>query len=224
MSGRTYSASYHGSSSDASRLREELRRQQRMEKERLERRRKVSEKVEWIETSAEFEVPEDFADFAEIRVPDELTRDAGIFDESVFVSPGKDDLSINLTVFDVNVPEEKCEEIAVKFAQEIYRKATGKEIPEDAISIQPIARLKHPVCQHCLNPIPDFVYRCPACKRSFCYAHRRPESHGCTRNSRSQKNGITGFAGKSAGKERKTGIAGAKSKAPKIIIQKIPCG
>jgi hypothetical protein len=186
----------------------------KQEQERLERRREILSRLEWVqECSGKLELPDDCA---EIKIPQEWTSDAGILNESLFASI--DEEGINLAIFDQNLPEEKCEEVVSKFTREVYKKAIGRELSQDSVSIQPIAGLKHLVCQHCFRPISNFAYKCRVCGRGFCYSHRRPESHGCSRD---QKLGRPEFLKEIVRKESKSI---RKNKEPRIIIRKIPCG
>jgi hypothetical protein len=211
-----YSVSFRSIEEDR-RIRAEIERMRRQEQERIQRKQKILSKLEWTQPSSEeIEVPNDFF---EIKIQDQWKSDTEIPNKSLFISMANDGL--NLAVLDFDLPEEKCEEIVSKFAQEIYQKAAGEEISTENISIQPIARLKHPVCQHCLEIILDFPYQCPACEKGYCYSHRRPESHGCSQKKNTNR---TSHNKKPVTRKSKPNRTNRNSKQTKIIIRKIPCG
>ncbi len=215
MSSRSYRVSFVDAEEER-RIREEIERLMKQEHERIQKRRKILSKLEWAQESTEKLNLSNR--FAEVKVPHEWTREEGILNESLFV--GKTKEGIDIAIFDQNLPEGKCEEIVSKFSREIYKKATGREASEDSVSVQPIVRLKHPVCQHCFNPIKNFTYKCPVCGRGFCYSHRRPESHGCSQKQMKEKSELT----KKQKFIKKEKEPESKSKNPKIIIKKVPCG
>lgn len=213
MSGRMYSISYI--SDEERRIRAAIQERLRKEQEKREKRQKVLSKLDWTQTTSEdFKLPEQFT---EIEIPASDMEDGLDSDVPVFVS-SSEETGISLSILDHTLPDGKCEEIASKFAQDIYRNAVGEEIPKDNILIQPIARLKHPVCQHCLKIILDFPYQCPVCEKVYCYPHRRPESHGCSRPKNTTK---TSHRKKTQSRKNQSS---RKSNQPKVIIREIPCG
>lgn len=188
---------------------------QRMEHRKVsERRRKTLANLEWKPiAAAEFSIPDELL---EVELPNEWTTKDGIEGERIFLSPENDSLTVMLS--DANLPEESCEEVVRRFVQDIYEKAMGRSLSKNEIKVSGIAVLTHYCCEFCSGAITEFAYSCPVCGRCFCYAHRRPESHGCA-----------GLRSRTAQPESpvkvKERFSSSRSRGrPKVRISKVPCG
>jgi len=167
-------------------------------------------RLKWIpdqEKAIDVKVPE-----FEANMPPEFAEDLPTKNEKMFVSVQKDGLGVMIT--DASLPKGKCEEIVTKFAQKVYNRATGKNIPKESILIRPIGHFENTICEFCLETIDGYPYRCGVCGRCFCYDHRTPESHECLVKRKEESKTVLSppsRASKKAGKSR-------------VIVRQIPCG
>jgi hypothetical protein len=182
----------------------------------LSHKRLMSE-LKWASENA-INTPEfkETAPIFETEVPDELTRDLGVSNEVLRIQPISDRI-VQVAITDASLPPERCEEIAIRFAQQLYRKITGKDIERWRITVRRIASLEANICEHCLKPLEGLPYRCRNCGRTFCYEHRRPETHGCQLNEKTspQESSLLKHveAEKCEGNVR-----------PEVVVRRIPCG
>lgn len=178
-----------------------------------ERRRKILSRLEWRPIcDNEFSVPEELL---EVEVPDEWTAEGNVRREKMVVSASGDGLTVILS--DNNLPEKTCEKVVRLFVQELHMRVTGKHLSDDEIEVSPLAMLMHRVCEFCSERIIGPSYSCPVCRRCFCYEHRRPETHGCSRNK------------KNRGRVLQTNPSARVSSSrcgrrPVVVINKVPCG
>jgi len=179
--------------------------------------KKLMSELKWASKSA-INPPKfkDDAPIFEAEVPDELTRDLGVSNEVLRIQPISDRI-VQVSITDASLPPERCEEIAIRFAQQIYRKVTGKTVGREQILLSKIACLEGNICECCLKPIEGLPYGCRNCGRTFCYEHRRPETHGCQLNEKLR------LPEDASSRHRKT-EAGGEYAQPKIIVRRIPCG
>lgn len=152
----------------------------------------------------------------EAIIPDELTKDVGVTKEVMRISP-VDDKTIQIVITDASLPPEKCQEIAIQFTQQLYKKATGKTLRREQILIKNIANLEENICEYCLKPLEDLPHTCKQCGRTFCYNHRRPETHGCQPTTKIE------FQEEKVLKKQKNYTSKELNK-PKATLQKLPCG
>jgi len=186
----------------------------------LDRAAKVSlSKLDWVPRAStepvqkpEFDVDKPIFD---AMVPPEFTKDVHVSNEILRIAP-LDDKTIQVTITDASIPPSKCGEIAIDFAGRLYEKATGMKITRERMMLKNIASLSENICEHCLQRIEGLPHACKVCGRTFCYDHRRPETHGCQLKVRVDQ------------PERpivKQQQKPQKNLAqPKVIVQKIPCG
>ncbi|MEM1589800.1 MAG: AN1-type zinc finger protein [Candidatus Bathyarchaeia archaeon] len=154
----------------------------------------------------------------EATIPDELTKDIGVSKETVRIIP-INDKTIQIVITDASLPPTKCQEIAIQFTQQLYKKATGKTLNKKQILLKKTATLQANICEHCLKPLESLPHTCQICGRTFCYDHRRPETHGC------QTNIKTKTIGENVLETPRTTTQKTRAyNKPKIVIQKIPCG
>jgi len=152
----------------------------------------------------------------EVKLPNEFTEDVGVKDEKAIVSIGEN--SIRVTITDASLPSKRCDEVAVKVAQTIYERATGKSIPLSRIILKPTHQLLKNICEHCMQTLDTFPYRCNVCGRCFCYEHRNPETHGCHIG---QKVSIPEKARTETTPVRRRLESSGR---PRIVVQSVPCG
>ena len=179
--------------------------------------RKLMSELKW--TCENGENPPDFNSgkpVFEAIVPSELTDGEGVSNEIIRILP-IDDKTIQIAITDASLPPTKCEEIAIQFTQQLYKKATGKYLDRKKILIKKMASLKENVCEYCLKPLESLPYRCRKCGRTFCFDHRRPETHGCHLNIKPKPSGETSSKHESMS-------ASKKQIRPKAVICKLLCG
>jgi hypothetical protein len=179
--------------------------------------RKLMSELKW--SSKGSIIPPKFNDdkpIFEMNVPDELTHDIGVSNEALRIQPINDKM-IQVAITDASLPPKKCEELAIKFAQQLYKKITGKAIRREHILLNKIASLEVNICEQCLKALEDLPYRCRYCGRTFCYDHRMPEAHGCQLSEKLR------LPENSQGGRREIGKC-EKNARPEIIVRKIPCG
>ena len=187
----------------------------------LDRAAKVSlSKLDWVPRAntqpvqkPEFDVDKPIF---EATVPPELTKDVHVSNEILRIAP-LDDKTIQVTITDASIPPSKCEEIAIDFAGRLYEKATGMKLGREEMMLKNIARLSENICEHCLQSIEGLPYVCKVCGRTFCYDHRRPETHGCQQKVRLDQSEQPIVKHEQCKPQK-------KSTKPKVIVQKIPCG
>ena len=122
--------------------------------------RKLMSELKW--TCENGENPPDFNSgkpIFEAIVPSELTDGEGVSNEIIRILP-IDDKTIQIAITDASLPPTKCEEIAIQFTQQLYKKATGKYLDRKKILIKKMASLKENVCEYCLKPLESLPYRC----------------------------------------------------------------
>lgn len=151
----------------------------------------------------------------EAPVPPEFTKDVHVFNEVLRVVP-INDKTIHVVVTDASIPPSKCEEIAIDFARRLYEKATGVKITKEQILVNNVAGLPANICEHCLQSIEGLPNACKVCGRTFCYDHRRPETHGC------QLKIALGQPQLSTVKQQHE--SQIKTTQPRVIIRRIHCG
>ena len=179
--------------------------------------KKLLSELSWVSKNA-INPPnfEEGAIIFEAKIPDELTRDLGVSNEVIRVHPVSDGV-VQVVITDASLPPGRCEEIAVRFAQQLYGRITGRQVGREGILLKKIASLEVNVCEYCLKPIEGLPYRCRNCGRTFCYDHRRPETHGCPLNEKLRlPEGSPSRHGKPEKFEGRV--------QPEIIVRKIPCG
>jgi hypothetical protein len=184
-------------------LQEIARRATESEKERFKQ-------IPWVPKENEFKVWEKPSDLFEVSLPPEYTSDTDVTKETIRIIPQRDHIQISIT--DASLPPSKCEEIAIKFSKLLYEKATGKRISSDQILVKNIAGLPVNICEHCLQEIEGLPYVCRVCGRTFCYQHRKPETHGCQVQTKVRVD-------LQIPRKRKT-----SEHKPRVVIRKIPCG
>jgi hypothetical protein len=180
-------------------------------------RREAFAGLQWTSVSVHtFEGPQVPTALFEVKLPNELTEDVGVKDEKALVSIGEN--SIRVTITDASLSSQRCDEVAVKVAQRIYQQVTGKPIPRSSILLKPTHQLLKNICEHCMQTLDTFPYRCNVCGRCFCYEHKNPETHGC-------------FVGQKVSVPEKARIETAhgprsaeSSRRPRVIVQRVPCG
>lgn len=187
----------------------------------LDRAAKVSlSKLDWVPRAStepvqkpEFDVDKPIF---EAMVPPEFTKDVHVSNEILRIAP-LDDKTIQVTITDASIPPSKCGEIAIDFAGRLYEKATGMKITREQMMLKNIASLSENICEHCLQRIEGLPHACKVCGRTFCYDHRRPETHGCQLKVRLDQPEQPIM--------KKRQLEPQKNLAqPKVIVQKIPCG
>jgi len=151
----------------------------------------------------------------EAPVPPEFTKDVHVFNEVLRVVP-INDKTIHVVVTDASIPPSKCEEIAIDFARRLHEKATGVKITKEQILMSNVAGLPGNICEHCLQPIEGFPNACKVCGRTFCYDHRRPETHGCQLKIASGQPQLPTV--------KQQHESHAKPTQPRVIIRRIHCG
>lgn len=180
-------------------------------------RREALEGLQWTPVSVHtFEDVRAPATLFEVKLPNEFTEDVGVKDEKALVSIGEH--SIRVTITDASLPSKRCDEVAVKIAQRIYEQATGKPIALSRILLKPTHVLLKNVCEHCMQTLDTFPYRCKICGRCFCYDHKNPEIHGCQTSHKiavSEKTRIR-HTRRSKHTEHPTRY--------RVKVQRIPCG
>jgi len=151
------------------------------------------------------------------KISEELTKDAGVTNETIRILP-INNKTIQVAITDASLPSEKCEQIAIEFAKQLYEKATGKTLTKKQILIKKTATLQENICEYCLKPLDSLPYQCPYCRRTFCYDHRKPENHGCQPKIKTKPKSAEQT------KPKNDIINPSKSQSkPKIIIRKLPC-
>jgi len=187
----------------------------------LDRAAKVSlSKLNWVpKASTEpFQKPEFDVDklIFEAIVPPEFTKDTHVSNEILRIVP-LDDKTIQITITDASIPPSKCGEVAIDFAERLYEKATGMKITREQMMLKNIANLSANICEQCLQYIEGLPHVCKVCGRTFCYDHRRPETHGCQLKVKLDQPEQPTVKQQEL-KPRK------ESAQPRVIITKIPCG
>jgi hypothetical protein len=187
----------------------------------LDRSAKVSlSKINWVSrTNAEqFQKPEFDADkpIFETVAPPEFTKDVHVSNEILRIVP-LNDKTVQVTITDASIPPSKCEEIAIDFAGRLYEKATGTKILREQMMLKNIATLSENICEYCLQPIEGLPHACKVCGRTFCYDHRRPETHGCQLKVRVDQP-------QQPVKHQQQAKHPEQMAQPKVVVQKIPCG
>jgi len=152
----------------------------------------------------------------EVSVPAESTDDVNVFNEVLRVVPINDN-TVQVVITDASIPPGKCEKIAIDFAQRLHEKTTGRKIAREQILVKNIAGLASNICEYCLEHIEGLPHACKACGRTFCYDHRRPETHGCQQKVRlaQPEHPLV---------KQQQPVLEKKSAQPKVVIRKIPCG
>jgi|GEM_PF-5312464 len=178
--------------------------------------------LEWVKSKENINIPTINVDLPifEVKLPSEFTNDIGISNEILRIAP-IDDRRTQIVITDANLQREKCEEIAVDFAQRLYEKVTGKKIDRSMIRIERVATLAGKICEYCLQKIDEIPYTCKLCRRTFCYKHRRPETHGCGIKPRGVEKGTP------IASESYSSLATEESESehtPRIIVRRLPCG
>jgi len=179
--------------------------------------KKSMSKIKW--TSQSIINPPQFNDekpIFENTAPPGLTKDIGVLNEVLRIVPVNDN-KIQIAITDASLPPTKCEELAINFAQQIYKKVTGKTITKKQILLSKIASLEENICDYCLQPLESLPHKCQNCGRTFCYDHRRPETHGC------QSNVKLKLPEENPPKHEKISASKVQIQ-PKVIVRKIPCG
>jgi len=174
-------------------------------------RRQALSKLEWIPMSTgEFSIPDALVEF---EIPDEWTAEEGVERETMLVSVKADALTLVLP--DGALKEDRCDELVRRFVGEIHMRATGTRLKDDEVEVSPVAALAHYACEFCSERVMGLPYTCPVCRRCFCYEHRRPETHGCSRQSRETGAGLPSSV---------TAYASTPGRRPPVVIRKVPCG
>lgn len=180
-------------------------------------RREAVAGLQWtavrVDTFGDVQVP---TTLFEVKLPNEFTEDVGVKDEKALVSIGEH--SIRVTITDASLPSNRCDEVAVKVAQRIYQQATGEPISRSRVFLNPTHVLLKNICEHCMQTLDTFPYRCNVCGRCFCYDHKNPEAHGCHVN---QKISISEKA--RTEKTHRSRSVEAHRK-PRVMVQRVPCG
>jgi hypothetical protein len=183
-------------------------------------RKKSLSKIKWApKTNVNFaQTPQFDVDkpIFEVSVPPEFTDDVNVSNEALRVIAINDN-TVQVVITDASIPPGKCEKIAIDFAGRLYEKATGMKIAREQMMLKNIASLSENICEHCLQHIEGLPYACKVCGRTFCYDHRRPETHGCQLKVRSDQPKQP-IMKKQQLKPQK------KSAQPRVTVQKIPCG
>jgi hypothetical protein len=187
----------------------------------LDRAAKVSlSQLDWVQKAdtepvqtPEFDVDKPIFN---VVVPPESTKDIHVSNEVLRIVP-LDDKTIQVTVTDASIPPSKCGEIAIDFAGRLYEKATGIRIAREQMMLKNIASLPENICEHCLQHIDGLPHGCTVCGRTFCYDHRRPETHGC------QLKVTTDQPEWAIEKKQQLGPQ-KKPVQPRVSVQRIPCG
>lgn len=181
--------------------------------------KKLMRELEWASVNRvsppNFDVE---ASIFEATIPDELTKDAGISKETIRILP-INDKTIQIAITDASLPSTKCQEIAIQFTKQLYKKATGKTLDTKQILIKKTASLQINICEHCLKSLESLPYTCQVCGRTFCYDHRKPETHGCQTNIR-----IKTPEGSMPKNPQTTTKKTQDHQKPKIVVYKVPCG
>ena len=151
----------------------------------------------------------------EVKIPDDVTKSLGITNERLLVNI--DDNKMDILLTDASVPSDKCAQIVQAFVGDLYHKATGREIRTEQIAITPFAILEHAVCEHCHEPVEGPPYKCHVCCRCFCYAHRAPETHGCSVPQEGTHTEISKTPPQHKTKSKQNDRA-------RIVITRVPCG
>jgi hypothetical protein len=149
----------------------------------MDRARKESlSKVEWIPKKAVnfSQMPRLGVDetIFELPVPTESVGDSNVSNETLRIIPINGN-TVQVVITDASVSPSTCEKMAIDFAKRLHEKATGRKITEEQILLKNIAGLAANICEHCLQNIEGLPHACKVCGRTFCYDHRRPETHGC---------------------------------------------
>ncbi|MGQ9514581.1 MAG: AN1-type zinc finger domain-containing protein [Thermoproteota archaeon] len=155
----------------------------------------------------------------EVKVPLEFKKGASVSEEILRVIPLNDN-AIQVMITDASLSPKKCEDVAVDFAQRLYEKATGKKIRRDQILIKGTASLAENICEHCLQKVEGFPYVCKICRRTFCYEHRRPETHGCQLKRMEEETEPPARHLTTVHQP----IADSEKTRPAVTVKRIPCG
>ncbi len=187
----------------------------------MDRTRKESlSKTEWVlKNSADFaQIPRFDVDepIFEVSVPAESTDNFNVSNEILRVIHINDN-TVQVAITDASVSPDKCEKMAIDFAQRLHEKTTGRKIAKERILLSNMASLASNICEHCLQSIEGFPHACKVCGRTFCYDHRRPETHGCQMKVRSD------LSEKSI-KEQSHLDAQKQSDQPRVTVRRIHCG
>ena len=183
-------------------------------------RKKSLSKMKWLpKTDVNFaQTPQFDVDkpIFEVSVPPEFTDDVNVSNEVLRVIAINDN-TVQVVITDASIPPDKCEKIAIDFAQRLHEKATGRKIAREQILAKNIASLATNICEHCLEHIEGLPHVCKVCGRTFCYDHRRPETHGCQLKVRIDHP-------EQATTKQQQRRPEKESAQPRVIIRKIPCG
>jgi hypothetical protein len=183
-------------------------------------RKESLSKVEWIPKKAvDFgQMPQLGADetIFELSVPAESAGGLNVSKEILRIIPIRGN-TVQVAITDASVSPSECEKMAIDFAKRLHEKATGRKISEEQISLWNIASLATNICEHCLQNIEGLPRTCKVCGRTFCYDHRRPETHGCQLKVRSDHPEETV-------KRHQQLKAEQQSDQPRVTIRRIPCG
>jgi hypothetical protein len=176
--------------------------------------------LEWARSEGNINIPMIDVDLPifEAKLPPEFTKDSGISNEIIRAVP-INDREVQIIITDASLQPKKCEEIAVDFAQRLYEKATGERIDRSMILVKGIATLSGKICEHCLREIDGPPYVCKVCGRTFCYDHRRPETHGCGVKPRvvEEEPRISPVTHPSSAAEE-------SGNTPRVVVRRLPCG